>query len=86
MSVHDLKPLPPKPSNPIPVWVMAILAVLWLIVWDLEISFETLAYGVEDMREYFSRYGQPDFSNLSRYLGKVCKTFLPDCRDGTIAT
>lgn len=71
MSIHELKPaapLPPKPRNPLPVWLSAILAVLWLIVWDLDISFEVLAYGVEDMAEYFSRYGRPDFTNLSRYL------------------
>jgi phosphonate transport system permease protein len=73
MNVHDLnsarsQPLPPKPRNPMPVWVAATLAMLWLIVWDLEISFEALAYGVEDMAEYFGRYGQPDFTNLSRYL------------------
>ena len=74
MNVHELKPrapaaaLPPRPRNLFPVWLAAVLAVLWLIVWDLEISFETLAYGVEDMGEYFSRYGQPDFSDLSRYL------------------
>jgi len=60
--------LPPKPRNPMPVWIAATLAMLWLIVWDLDISFETLAYGVEDMVEYFGRYGQPDFTNLSRYL------------------
>ena len=43
MNVHDLKsaprsqaqPLPPKPRNPMPVWVAATLAMLWLIVWDL---------------------------------------------------
>jgi phosphonate transport system permease protein len=69
VNVHDLKPaLPPKPRNPIPVWAAATLALLWLIVWDLEISFEALAYGVGDMAEYFSRYGQPDFADLSRYL------------------
>lgn len=75
MNVRDLKPasqqagtLPPKPRNPMPVWLAATLAVLWLIVWDLDISFQTLAYGVSDMAEYFGRYGQPDFSNLSRYL------------------
>ncbi len=74
MNLHALKPrapadaLPSKPRNPMPVWAAATLAVLWLIVWHLEISFETLAYGVEDMGEYFSRYGQPDFSDLSRYL------------------
>lgn len=60
--------LPPKPPNLVPVWVTAVLVLLWLIVRDLDISFETLAYGVDDMAEYFSRYGRPDFSNLSRYL------------------
>ncbi len=72
MNVQELKPrapaaaLPPRPRNLFPVWLAAALAVLWLIVWDLDISFETLAYGIEDMGEYFSRYGQPDFSDLSR--------------------
>lgn len=60
--------LPPRPRNPTPVWIVATLAILWLIVVDLEISFEALAYGVADIGEYFSRYGQPDFSDLSRYL------------------
>ena len=60
--------LPPKPRNPLPVWLTLILVLLWLIVWDLDISFETLAYGIDDMAEYFSRYGQPDFTYLSRYL------------------
>lgn len=73
MSIHELNPnkaaqLPPKPRNPLPVWISAVLAALWFIVWDLDISFEVLAYGVEDMAEYFSRYGSPDFTNLSRYL------------------
>jgi len=62
------QPLPPKPRNLLPFWLALILLVLWLIVWHLDISFETLAYGVADMAEYFSRYGQPDFSHLSRYL------------------
>ncbi|MDP2369571.1 phosphonate ABC transporter, permease protein PhnE [Rhodoferax sp.] len=61
-------PFPPRPRNLFPVWLAAVLAVLWLIVHDLEISFETLVYGVADMGEYFSRYRQPDFSDLSRYL------------------
>jgi len=50
-----------------PVWVALILAILWLIVRDLEISFQTLAYGIDDMAEYFSRYGRPDFSNWKDY-------------------
>lgn len=74
MNLHALKPrapadaLPSKPRNLMPVWAAAVLAVLWLIVQDLEISFEALVWGVEDMGEYFSRYGEPDFSDLSRYL------------------
>ena len=62
------QPLPPKPRNLLPLWLTLALFVLWLIVWHLDISFETLAYGIEDMAEYFSRYGQPDFSHLSKYL------------------
>lgn len=72
MNIHDMNsaraPIPPKPFNPIPIWIAAIVCILWLIVWDLDISLETLAYGVDDMAEYFSRYGQPDFTSLSRYL------------------
>jgi phosphonate transport system permease protein len=60
--------LPAKPRNLFPVWLAAVLAVLWLIVRDLELSFETLVYGVADMGEYFSRYSKPDFSDISRYL------------------
>ncbi|MDR2216473.1 MAG: phosphonate ABC transporter, permease protein PhnE [Nevskiaceae bacterium] len=61
-------PIPPRPRNLLPVWLAAILAVLWLIVRDLEISFETLAYGASDLVEYFGRYRHFDFSELSRYL------------------
>ncbi|MFH2122108.1 MAG: phosphonate ABC transporter, permease protein PhnE [Pseudomonadota bacterium] len=75
MSIFHLNPdrpqteaFPPKPPSPIPVGIAAALAVLWLIIWDLDISFEALAYGVKDIGEYFSRYGQPDFTDLSRYL------------------
>ncbi len=51
-----------------PVWVALALALLWVMVRDLDISFQTLAYGMDDMAEYFSRYGRPDFSRLPRYL------------------
>lgn len=73
-NMKTLPSLPPKPRNLLPVWAAALLAVLWLIVHDLEISFETLAYGAEDMVEYFSRYGQPDFSDLPRYLNLMAIT------------
>jgi phosphonate transport system permease protein len=75
--------LPPKPRNLFPVWLAALLALLWLIVHDLEISFETLAYGVADMGEYFSRYSKPDFSELSRYLD-LMKITLATALWGTV--
>ena len=67
-------PLPRKPFNPMPIGLSIWLVLLWLIVTDLDLSFETLAYGVEDMAEYFSRYGHPDFSDLSRYLELMAQT------------
>jgi phosphonate transport system permease protein len=69
MNAPETRPaLPSRPRNLLPVWAAAVIAVLWLIVQDLEISFDTLVWGIEDMAEYFGRYGRPDFSNLSRYL------------------
>lgn len=70
----DLTPLPRKPFNPTPVWISASIAVLWLIVVDLDLSFQTLVYGWQDMLEYFSRYSAPDFSNLPRYLALLAQT------------
>lgn len=67
-------PLPKKPFNPAPVWLSAWIAALWLIVVDLDISFQALAWGVADIAEYFSRYGDPDFSDLSRYLDLLAQT------------
>jgi phosphonate transport system permease protein len=69
-----LPPLPKKPFNPAPVGLTLWLAVLWLIVVDLELDFQTLLYGYEDIIEYFSRYSAPDFSNLSRYLELLGQT------------
>jgi len=74
MNANTLPPLPPKPRNLFPVWLALLLALMYVIVWDLEISFETLLYGLEDMAEYFGRYGSPDFSNLSRYLELMGQT------------
>lgn len=67
-------PLPRKPFNPAPVWLSAWLALLWLIVFDLELSFETLLFGVQDIFEYFSRYSTPNFSDISRYLELLAQT------------
>lgn len=67
-------PLPKKPFNPTPVWISAWLALLWIIVFDLELSFETLLYGVQDIFEYFSRYSRPNFSDISRYVELLAQT------------
>jgi phosphonate transport system permease protein len=65
---------PKKPFNPLPVWFSLWIVLLWLIVFDLDISFQTLLYGLADMAEYFSRYAEPDFSDLSRYLHLMMQT------------
>ena len=74
MSRESLPPLPKRPRNPFPVWLAAIVALMILIVHDLDLSFQTLLYGAQDMVEYFSRYTTPDFSNLSRYLTLMGQT------------
>lgn len=63
-----LPQLPSKPRNLWPIWLSLILAVVFLIIWDLEISFGSLLYGINDIAEYFSRYGSPDFSDLPKFL------------------
>lgn len=68
--------LPAKPKNLFPLWASLVLAVLWLIVIDIGVEFKDLLYGVEDMVEYLSRYGKPDFSNLSSYLNLMLITLL----------
>lgn len=78
-------PLPRKPFNPAPVWLSLWVVLLWLIVHHLDLSFETLAYGVEDMAEYFSRYGNPDFSDLSRYLHLMVQTIATAIWGTTLA-
>ena len=52
----SLPPLPERPINLFPVWLSAIVALMIVIVRDLDLSFETLLYGAQDMAEYFSRY------------------------------
>lgn len=60
--------LPARPRNRMPIIAAAMVVALWLITWHLDISFESLAYGVADMGEYFARYGRPDFSDAAHYL------------------
>ncbi len=68
--------LPPKPHNLFPVWLAVALALLWTIVWDLGVEFQDLLYGVEDMGEYLSRYGTPNFNNISSYLYLLGETLV----------
>lgn len=70
------KTLPSKPKHLFPVWLSLALSLLWLIVWDLGVDFKDLLYGVEDMAEYFSRYGTPNFSNISSYLNLMAQTLM----------
>jgi len=67
-------PLPARPFNPAPLWIVAWIASLWLIIRDLELSLETLVYGASDMAEYFGRYTLPDFSLLPHYLSLMAQT------------
>ncbi|HEB79692.1 MAG TPA: phosphonate ABC transporter, permease protein PhnE [Rhodospirillales bacterium] len=62
---------------------MLILALLWLIVWNLGLDFETLFEGIQDMGEYFSRYGTPNFSELP-HLMRVMGTTLATAFWGTM--
>lgn len=66
--------LPPRPRAWWPVWLSAAAAVLWLAAHDLELSFEALLYGFDDMAEYFGRYTAPDFSHLPRYASLMAQT------------
>ncbi|MDR0997274.1 MAG: phosphonate ABC transporter, permease protein PhnE [Zoogloeaceae bacterium] len=67
MPTPSLISLPKKPFNPAPLWLAGWLAVLVAITYGLDLSFETLLWGAEDMGEYLSRFGHPDFSDLPRY-------------------
>lgn len=60
--------LPARPRNGIPLATAAVVVALWLITWHLDISFESVAYGVADIGEYFARFGRPDFSDAPHYL------------------
>ncbi len=55
MADASIAPLPPKPRGFLPLWVAVAVALVWTAVHDLELSFEALLYGVEDMAEYLGR-------------------------------
>ncbi|MDP3331089.1 MAG: phosphonate ABC transporter, permease protein PhnE [Methylococcaceae bacterium] len=72
----SIKDLPSRPRNLFPLWLSLALALLWLIIWDLEVAFQDLVYGIADMGEYFSRYSTPNFSNMSSYLHLMLQTLV----------
>ncbi len=69
-----LPPLPPAPRNLFPLWATLTLGLAWLLMVHLEISPKTLIYGWEDILEYFSRYGAPDFSRAPEYASLLLQT------------
>ncbi|HCS44018.1 MAG TPA: phosphonate ABC transporter, permease protein PhnE [Pseudomonas sp.] len=66
--------LPPRPFNPIPAVIAGVFLIGALFVLHLELSVESLEYALQDIAEYFSRYGQPDFSDLPHYLYLLLQT------------
>ncbi|MDO9163309.1 MAG: phosphonate ABC transporter, permease protein PhnE [Methylococcaceae bacterium] len=72
----SIKTLPSRPHNLFPLWLSLALALLWLIIWDLDVAFQDLVYGIADMGEYLSRYGAPNLSNMSSYLHLMIQTLV----------
>ena len=60
--------LPNKPRDWFPLWASLLVAAIWLMAVDLGINVQALVFGLEDMAEFISRFGQPDFSRLGQYL------------------
>lgn len=74
MAEDALPPLPRRPHNWLPVWVSMLAALLWLAIVDLDLSFEALLYGFDDIAEYFGRYTAPAFSQLPRFVALMAQT------------
>ncbi|MEW5838592.1 MAG: phosphonate ABC transporter, permease protein PhnE [Pseudomonadota bacterium] len=74
LDTTHLPPLPARPRNLFPLWASAVIGLAWLIGVQLEISPKTLIFGWEDILEYFSRYGSPDFSKVPSYLMLMLET------------
>lgn len=66
--------LPPRPRSWLPFWIAVAAALFYGISVDLELSFDVLAYGFQDMAEYLGRYTAPNFSRLPQYLALMVQT------------
>jgi phosphonate transport system permease protein len=85
MIVQNRPPLPRKPFNPTSVWLSGWLALLWIIIVNLDLSFQTLLDGWQDIFEYFSRYGHPNFEDISRYIELLGQTLATALWGSTLA-
>lgn len=68
MHSNPIPVLPTKPRQWMPLWASIVVALVWLMAVDLEINLQTLVWGIQDMGEFISRFGQPDFARLGEYL------------------
>ncbi len=66
--------LPPRPKRFFGIWLLFAALMLILIARDLELNFTTLVWGCQDIIEYFSRYGRPDFSEWRYYSALMLQT------------
>lgn len=69
-----LPPLPKRPINRVPLWIGAWLLLVGLVIFHLNISFQTLFWGFGDIFEYLGRYRTPNFTELGKYLGLMGQT------------
>lgn len=74
MADTSIAALPPKPRGFFPLWAAVGVALVWTAVHDLELSFEALLYGIDDMAEYLGRYRAPDFAGLPKMLTLMAQT------------
>jgi len=66
--------LPPKPRKFTGFGVLAIAILIALCIRDLDLNFQTVLWGYQDIIEYFSRYGKPDFAEWEKYTGLMVET------------
>lgn len=69
-----LPPLPQKPRNWVPLWLILWLVLLWLAIFHLDFSFKDLLWGFGDVFEYLTRYSSPDFKEYLKYLDLMRQT------------
>lgn len=74
LNQSQLPPLPKKPANLVPFWLGLFLILVGLVIFHLEISFETLFWSFSDIIEYLGRYSTPNFSDIGKYLGLMGQT------------